>query len=209
MTSFIFLNRPIDASPEQQEQFVCLYKQADKSKFNDFKSRFFELMQAGYIQKSLCSICRPRQWPTIQTKDFTDDGYLVYGANGIIGRYSEYNHEDRTILMACRGASCGAINISEPRSYITGNAMCLDEMSDEMNFDFLAYYLSCYDYSQIITGGAQPQITYTSLTKVLVPVPDMSVQNSFVVVLQQADKSKFELKQAIEKIDKVMRSMLQ
>ena len=154
-------------------------------------SRFFELMQAGYIQKSLCSICRPRQWPTIQTKDFTDDGYLVYGANGIIGRYSEYNHEDRTILMACRGASCGAINISEPRSYITGNAMCLDEMSDEIYFDFLAYYLSCYDYSQIITGGAQPQITYTSLTKVLVPIPDMAVQNSFVVVLQQADKSKF------------------
>ena len=121
----------------------------------------------------------------------TDDGYLVYGANGIIGRYSEYNHEDRTILMACRGASCGAINISEPRSYITGNAMCLDEMSDEINFDFLAYYLSCYDYSQIITGGAQPQITYTNLTKVLVPVPNMAIQNSFVVVLQQADKSKY------------------
>jgi restriction endonuclease S subunit len=31
-----------DASPEQQEQFVSLYKQADKSKFNGFKSRFIE-----------------------------------------------------------------------------------------------------------------------------------------------------------------------
>lgn len=156
------------------------------------QSQFIELMQVGYTQKSLCSMCRPRQWPTIQTKDFTNDGYLVYGANGIIGRYREYNHEDRTILMACRGASCGAINISEPKSYITGNAMCLDELSDEINFDFLAYFLSCYDYSQIITGGAQPQITYTNLTKVLVPVPDLTDQDSFVIVLQQADKSKFD-----------------
>ncbi len=173
------------------------------------KSRFFELIQAGYTQKSLCSICRPRQWLTIQTKDFTNDGYLVYGANGIIGRFSEYNHEERTILMACRGASCGAINISEPKSYITGNAMCMDELSDEINFDFLAYFLSCYDYSQIITGGAQPQITYTNLTKVLVPIPDTTDQDAFVLVLRQADKSKFELKQAIEKIDKVMRALMQ
>ena len=32
-----------DASPELQDQFVCLYKQADKSKFSDFKSRFIEM----------------------------------------------------------------------------------------------------------------------------------------------------------------------
>ena len=187
LRAFKCINPPLD----MQNEFIKVSQQSDKSKFNGFKSRFFELMQVGYTQKSLCSICRPRQWPTIQTKDFTNDGYLVYGANGIIGRYREYNHEDRTILMACRGASCGAINISEPKSYITGNAMCLDELSDEINFDYLAYFLSCYDYSQIITGGAQPQITYTNLTKVLVPVPDMTDQDSFVIVLQQADKSKY------------------
>lgn len=67
----------------------------------------------------------------------------------------------------------------------------MDELSDEINFDFLAYFLSCYDYSQIITGGAQPQITYTNLTKVLVPIPDTTDQDAFVLVLRQADKSKF------------------
>ena len=33
----------VDAPSEQQEQFVCLYEQADKSKFTDFKSRFIEM----------------------------------------------------------------------------------------------------------------------------------------------------------------------
>lgn len=139
--------------------------------------------------KSLCEICRPKQWPTIQTKDFTEDGYLVYGANGVIGHYSDYNHEFPTILMACRGASCGTINVSEPRSYITGNAMCLDDLSDEICFEYLVHFLSYYDYKTIITGGAQPQITFTSLQKVSVPIPAKEKQELFVAVARQADKS--------------------
>ena len=155
------------------------------------KSRFIEMFKDVRESKSLCAICRPKQWPTIPTKDFTDDGYLVYGANGIIGHYSQYNHEHSTILMACRGASCGAINISQPKSYITGNAMCMDDIDDNVLFDFLAYFLSNYDYKTIITGGAQPQITVTNLQKVMVPIAPKSQQEAFGVIVKQADKSKY------------------
>lgn len=155
------------------------------------QSRFIEMFKDVRESKSLCAICRPKQWPTIPTKDFTDDGYLVYGANGIIGHYSQYNHEHSTILMACRGASCGAINISQPKSYITGNAMCMDDIDDNVLFDFLAYFLSNYDYKTIITGGAQPQITVTNLQKVMVPIAPKSQQEAFGVIVKQADKSKF------------------
>lgn len=40
-------------------------------------------------------------------------------------------------------------------------------------------------------------------------VPRKNEQDAFLAMCHQADKSKFELKQAIEKIDKVMRSLLQ
>lgn len=174
-----------------QNQFVKVLEQADKSKFDGFKSQFIEMFKDVRDSKSLCAICRPKQWPTIPTKDFTDDGYLVYGANGIIGHYSQYNHEHSTILMACRGASCGAINISQPKSYITGNAMCMDDINDNVLFDYLAYFLSNYDYKTIITGGAQPQITVTNLQKVMVPIPPKSQQEAFGVIVKQADKSKY------------------
>ena len=176
---------------EKQKQFINIVNQADKSKFVGFKSRFIEMFKDVRESKSLCAICRPKQWPTIPTKDFTDDGYLVYGANGIIGHYSQYNHEHSTILMACRGASCGAINISQPKSYITGNAMCMDDIDDNVLFDFLAYFLSNYDYKTIITGGAQPQITVTNLQKVMVPIAPKSQQEAFGVIVKQADKSKY------------------
>lgn len=172
------------------------------------KSQFIEMFGNTLLKKSLCEICRPKQWPTIQTKDFTSDGYLVYGANGIIGHYKEYNHEHPTILMACRGASCGAINVSEPKSYITGNAMCLDDMTGDVSFEYLAYFLTYYDYKGIITGGAQPQITYSSLKKVIVPIPPIDEQIRFSSIVQQADKSEFELRKSLDAIDAVIKSLI-
>ncbi len=172
------------------------------------KSQFIEMFKGVIIKKSLCEICHPKQWPTIPTKDFTDNGYLVYGANGVIGHYSQYNHDKPTILLACRGASCGAVNISKPKSYITGNAMCMDDIDKNISFDYLAFFLSNFNYKSIITGGAQPQITITNLRNVLVPIPSEDTQKRFSIVAEQADKSKFELRKSIEAIDAVIKSLI-
>ena len=172
------------------------------------KSQFIEMFKNVDKFKSLCELCRPKQWPTIPTKDFTEEGFLVYGANGVIGRYSQYNHEMPTILMACRGASCGTINISQPKSYITGNAMCMDNLDSQISFEYLAYFLSNYDYKTIITGGAQPQITVTNLQKVMVPVTDKNSQEAFCQIYKQADKSEFELRKSIDAIDQVIKSLI-
>src|SRR5690625_4918210 len=45
----------------------------------------------------LLDICSPKQWPTISTSDLTPTGYPVFGANGQIGYYTEYNHEAPTV----------------------------------------------------------------------------------------------------------------
>ena len=69
--------------------------------------------------------------------------------------------------------------------------MCMDDINDNVLFDYLAYFLSNYDYKTIITGGAQPQITVTNLQKVMVPIPPKSQQGAFGVIVKQADKSKY------------------
>ena len=48
-----------------------------------------------------------------------------------------------------------------------------------------------------------------NITNIMIPIPPSDKQKAFVDFVQQADKSKFELKQAIEKIDKVMRALMQ
>ena len=91
------------------------------------------------IEKKLCELCNPKQWKTISSNKLIDDGYPVYGANGVIGYYNEYNHENRTILITCRGATCGTINICEPFSYVNGNAMALDDLSPDIELKYLFY----------------------------------------------------------------------
>lgn len=91
----------------------------------------------------LLSVCDVYQPHTIATKEFILDGkYTVYGANGPIGLYSKFNHAEPEVLMACRGATCGAINVSEPYSWINGNAMVIHPNGTiPLSKKYLQYYL--------------------------------------------------------------------
>lgn len=87
----------------------------------------------------LISICNPKQWKTIPTKELKTVGYPVYGANGIIGYYDDFNHRMPTVAVTCRGATCGAVNLTLPEAYITGNAMCLDNVDSSVMVEYLFY----------------------------------------------------------------------
>ena len=91
----------------------------------------------------LLDVCDVYQPKTISTKNFVPTGkYTVYGANGAIGNYTEYNHAESEVLMACRGATCGAINVSKPFGWINGNAMVIHPNgSRTLSKEYLKYYL--------------------------------------------------------------------
>lgn len=125
----------------------------------------------------LTELCKPKQWKTIPRASLKQDGYPVYGANGVIGYSDSYNHENETILVGCRG-TCGQINVCRPRSYVTGNAMCLDELSEDVDLRYLEQFLRAFDFKAIISGSSQPQITRQGLSKVLVPVRPLDEQRT-------------------------------
>ena len=56
--------------------------------------------------------------------------------------------------------------------------------------------------------GAQPNISAVQYDSMPIPVPLRGDQMKFVTIAEQADKSKFELKQCIENIDKVIKSLI-
>ena len=60
-----------------------------------------------------------------------------------------------------------------------------------------------------VSGTTRLKLTQKKLKEILVTLPSAELQNRFVAIAEQADKSKFELRQAIEKIDKVIKSLLQ
>ena len=94
-------------------------------------------------------------------------------------RNFSYNHEDPTVLIACRG-NCGEIHISKPFSYVNGNAMALDELSDKLNIKYVSYYLKNFDFSKIISGSVQQQITQIGLKNLNLKIAPIREQNRIV-----------------------------
>ena len=154
----------------------------------------------------LNTICNFKQWHTIPTKELKDTGYPVYGANGIIGYSDKYNHEEPTIMICCRGATCGAINVSQGKCYINGNAMAMDNLSKNYDIDYVSYYLKHYDFSSIITGAAQPQITQVGLEKVLIPSLPINAQKQIVKTLKQIDYEIKTKENSLRSYDELIKS---
>ena len=52
-----------------------------------------ETIPNDWSWRNLVELCNPKQWKTISNSDLTETGYRVFGANGFIGFYHEFNHE--------------------------------------------------------------------------------------------------------------------
>jgi type I restriction enzyme, S subunit len=158
------------------------------------------------MKKLLIEICNPKQWKTISTSSLLKNGYLVYGANGIIGFYNEYTHEEPTLMITCRGATCGTLNISKPFSYINGNAMALDDLDKDVDIKYLYYYLKNRGLKDTISGSAQPQITRNGLSKVAIEYPQIHIQLKVNNVLDKAQELIDKRKEQIEVLDELVKS---
>jgi len=148
-------------------------RQNARALFESHLQTIFTQRGEGWVEKTLGDTCEMYQPKTIGTKDLIPDGpYPVFGANGIIGRYDKYNHEKPQLLITCRGATCGSVNISDPNSWITGNAMVVRPLDHSLDFKLIEFiFRGGIDISKAITGAAQPQITRTNLSPLVIRFP--------------------------------------
>ena len=115
-------------------------------------------------EKKLGEITEDVYQPQTISKDFfSKKGYPVYGANGIIGYYDKYNHETDQILVTCRGSSCGTINLSKGKCWITGNAMVVNLDKVEEQYDkYFFYYV--FENADIRLVGKYIRLTIANYT---------------------------------------------
>ena len=134
----------------------------------------------GWNYCTLGDFCEMYQPKTLGLNDLLADGkYKVYGANGIIGYYSSYNHENSEIAMACRGNSCGAINRTYPKSWITGNAMVIKIRDSHVHNEYIKQTLKYANVKGAISGSGQPQLTRENLSSIRLILPNSIILESF------------------------------
>lgn len=145
-----------------------------------FRFNFLQNVQSDWQRLSLAILSEMYQPKTISGKELVENGkYYVYGANGIIGKYNQYNHPDAEIAVACRGASCGSIQMTLPFSWITGNAMVIKPTSDFPYKEYLYYYLLAKSPNYLCSGSAQPQLTRENLSLYTITVPSKQQTDDF------------------------------
>ena len=191
---------------EKSENKLALYvekaKIAEDGEYNLSGDRYREAVDYSNVKwpvAELREVCEVYQPKTITSKQIKEEGrYKVFGANGVIGYFDEYNHEDAEVAITCRGATCGTVNFTDPRSWITGNAMVVKPKEHSPDKTYLFHLLKNTDLSSVISGAAQPQITGTSLKPFKIPIPPFEVQEQIAVEVDQHQRVIDGAKQVIQ-----------
>ena len=172
------------------------------------KIRFPEF-QDKWERIKLKEIAEVYQPQTISQSELTDSGFDVYGANGIIGKYSRYNHEFEQVVITCRGNTCGAVNFTKPKSWITGNAMVINlDNSTKAIKTFIYYLLSNTNFQYLISGSGQPQIT-SNIRYHKIKLPNLDEQQKIAEVLTACDDEINLLNLKLENLKKQKQGLMQ
>lgn len=138
-------------------------------------------------------------WPIVELKDaiklssgdflssnMKEDGdYPVYGGNGINGTHSKYNLEDCTVVIGRVGAYCGAVHITEQKSWVTDNALYVKELLQPIDIHFLALSLISVNLNQYAKVGGQPSISQSTVLERKIPLPDIDTQKAIVAEIEK------------------------
>ena len=212
------------------------YREMIKATDEMVKSQFIEMSKHGCSKRQLGSLfCSIRNGANIKQGvksggfpitriETIADGYVDRSKMGYAGiednSYSGYYLQNNDILMSHINSmkhigKTAIYRQSIGETVIHGmNLLCLRLKEGVANPMYVLYLLQSDDIRteiRLISKQAVNQASFTvsDLKTIEITLPSMSVQNQFEAVINQADKSKFELKQAINKIDRVMRALMQ
>jgi len=136
--------------------------------------------------KKLGDVCRIVYGKGLPIKELKKTGYPVFGANGIIGHNDKYLYEQEEVLISCRGASSGKINLSPPKCYVTNNSLILEINNDKQLYKkFLFHILQTVNKTKLVTGTAQPQVTINNAVELSFILPPLPEQEAIVAKIEE------------------------
>ena len=120
----------------------------------------------------------------LTSSNMVEGKYPVYGGNGINGYHNAYFLEQPTVVIGRVGAYCGAVHLTEPKSWITDNGLYVTELLSEINIKYLHQMLTQLNLNQYAKVGGQPSISQKTVTELSIPVPDLDIQNNLVLEIE-------------------------
>ena len=124
----------------------------------------------------------------IPSKELDTNGqYPVYGGNGIKGYHNEFLFEDSKICIGRVGVKCGCVHKTKPNSWITDNALYINNYLIPINETYLKVALTQINLNQYAKRSAQPVISQTTIYNQYILLPQIEQQELFAKKVQEIE----------------------
>jgi type I restriction enzyme S subunit len=195
MDRFTSLPVPIPAKKEQSRivelldeasRLRSLRREADAKAARILPALFLKMFgdpatnPKGFPKKPLGSLIKVRSGDFLPAKDMAQDGRCpVYGGNGINGYHDSYMFDDRKIVLGRVGVYCGVVHYSEPKAWITDNALYISEKFEPLDDYYLVAALEQAKLNQYAGRAGQPLISGSRIYPIEILVPPEAIQARF------------------------------
>jgi type I restriction enzyme S subunit len=133
-----------------------------------------------FRKKRLAELIRLKSGNFLPAKDMAPDGaFAVYGGNGVNGRHDQYMFEEPAVILGRVGVYCGAVHYSEPKAWITDNALYVSEKLLPLEDQYLVAALEQANLNQYAGRAGQPLISGNRIYPVEILVPPQELQLEF------------------------------
>ena len=193
--------------------------QIKKEQLKDYdtlaQSIFYEMFgdpvvnEKGWEVKKFGDLFKLKSGDGLSSKDFNTGIYPVYGGNGISGYHNSFNMKGCYIIIGRVGVYCGNVRKVDGEFWLTDNAFRLIYKENEQNSFFILYLLNILDLHQYANAAAQPVISNLTLKSINVPLPPLSLQQSFAHKIEQIDRQKAEVQKTITDLETLLAARMQ
>ena len=114
--------------------------------------------------------------------------YPIYGANGIIGGYDEYNSEN-AIVIGHMGAYAGHVLWAEGKHFVTYNGTMGIADKSILNSNFGYYLVVSVNVPKLTAGSGQPFVSYSDLNGIKILIPTIEEQQKIGSFFKQLDNT--------------------
>ncbi|MDG6339364.1 restriction endonuclease subunit S [Glaesserella parasuis] len=125
----------------------------------------------GWEERYLKDVCNIVYGKNLPTSELKEQGYPVFGGNGVIGFYDKYLYDKPHTLVSCRGAASGKVIYSLPNSFVTNNSLVIEHSKSYLSSFYVYEALSIQNLTKLTSGSAQPQMTIANMNPVQIIVP--------------------------------------
>lgn len=127
------------------------------------------------------------QYGQFNTNPNNGGTYPIYGANGIIGGYTDFNAE-KSVIIGHMGENAGSVFWEDGKHFVTYNGtIAKPNNENDLDAKFGYYWLVNLNIRKICAGSGQPFLSYDNLNELPITLPSLKDQKKIASVLSALD----------------------